>query len=81
MTEGQAEIAALGWEIRLREEERGRETWFAVEPRALPDAHELAEKGWLTRRIGEQPEWRLTDVGTGALRIDAASRPTRASLN
>jgi hypothetical protein len=79
MTDGQAEVAALAWEVRLSEEDRER--WFAVEPWALPDAHALAEKGWLHRRIGEQPEWRLTDAGIGALRIDAASRCEGARLN
>jgi hypothetical protein len=69
MTQVQAEIAALGWEVRLHEDDK--ELWFAVEPWALPDAHKLAEQGWLDRRIGEQPEWRLTDRGLFSLRVDA----------
>jgi hypothetical protein len=70
MTDEMCEVAAIGWELRLLEEERGAECWFAVEPHALPAAHELAEKGWLARRIGEEmPEWRLSEQGLSALRI------------
>lgn len=76
MTDEQLEITALGWEIRLaesiRREQRPDATyWFTVEPHALPAAHTLAEKGWLDRRIGEQPEWRLTDAALYSLRMDA----------
>jgi hypothetical protein len=75
MSEGQAEVAALGWEIRLAEEIRREqrpdaEYWFAVEPHVLPDAHTLAEKGWLHRRIGEDVEWRLTNAALYSLRMD-----------
>jgi hypothetical protein len=69
MTETQAGIAALGWEIRLSEEDR--ELWFEVEPWALPDAHGLCEEGWLDRRIAEEVEWRLSDRGLFSLRMDA----------
>jgi hypothetical protein len=76
MTEDQAEVAALGYEIRLAEEIRQQQRpdaryWLAVLPEALPAAHGLAEKGWLDRRIGDQPEWRLTDAALYSLRMDA----------
>jgi hypothetical protein len=76
MTEEQQELAALGWELRLAEQERQRELWFAVQPEKLPAAHDLHERGWFQRRIGDDPEWRLTDEGLSALRVDEV----RASL-
>jgi hypothetical protein len=69
MTETQCEIAALGWEVRLSEEDR--ELWFEVEPWALHDAHGLGAEGWLDRRITERVEWRLSDRGLFSLRVDA----------
>jgi hypothetical protein len=75
-TEDQRGLVALAWALRLAEHERKRELWFAVEPEALPTAHDLYERKWLSRRIGEWPEWRLTDEGLSALRVDEV----RASL-
>jgi hypothetical protein len=56
MTDEQQELCALGWELRLAERERQRELWFAVVPEALPAAHDLYERKWFSRRIGEWPE-------------------------
>jgi hypothetical protein len=76
MTEEQQELVATAWELRLAERERQRELWFAVQPERLRAAHELHERKWLSRRIGEWPEWRLTDEGLSTLRLDEI----RASL-
>jgi hypothetical protein len=75
VTELETEIVGMGWELRLLEEDKP--LWWAVEPWAVPEAHRLAEKGWLDRRSsGELPEWRLSDRGVGALWADTLSRPT-----
>jgi hypothetical protein len=79
MTEEQAEIAALGWEVRLAEQDK--ELWFAVIPEKLPAAHALAEKQWLHRRIGDQPEWRLTDAALYSLRMDSLRRADAPDWN
>lgn len=76
MTQDQCEVAALGYEIRLAEEIRREQRpdatyWFATQPRLLPAAHMLCERGWLDRRIGDQPEWRLTDAALFSLRMDS----------
>jgi hypothetical protein len=70
MTDEQQELVATAWELRLAEHERKRELWFAVQPEALPAAHDLYDRKWLSRRIGERPEWRLTDEGLSTLRLD-----------
>jgi hypothetical protein len=77
MTDEQQELVATAWELRLAERERQRELWFAVQPEKLPTAHDLHERGWLARRIGDHPEWRLSDEGLSALRSDTV----RASLS
>jgi hypothetical protein len=77
MTDEQQELCALGWELRLAERERQRELWFAVVPEALPAAHDLYERKWFSRRIGEWPEWRLSDEALSARRVDTV----RASLS
>ena len=74
MTEEMAEIAAIGWSVKLAEEDDERDDakfWFVVQDGAIPDAHRLAEKGWLDRRIRDGVEWRLTDRGLFSLRMDA----------
>jgi hypothetical protein len=69
-----AELAALGWEFRLAEQERGIGVWFAVPPECLPAADDLHRHGWLVRRSTEAgARWRLTDQGLAALRVDAAT--------
>jgi hypothetical protein len=74
MTESQLEITSLGWELRLCEERRRNgEIWFAVWPERLPEAHDLAERGWLLRRSEPDLEWRLSDTGLSALRLSAYS--------
>jgi hypothetical protein len=73
MTEDQLEILALGWELRLTEEERGVPIWWGVWPEKLPDAHALAEAGWLQCRTEPDLEWRLSDQGLGSLRMSAAT--------
>jgi hypothetical protein len=72
MTEEQLDILAKGWELRLREQ--GTEYWFATQPWLLPMTHRLAETGWLNRRIGELPEWRLSDRGFTSLSLSSLSR-------
>jgi hypothetical protein len=79
MTEEQLDILAKGWELRLREQ--GTEYWFATQPWLLPETHELAERGWLNRRIGYQPEWRLSDRGFTSLSLSSLSRSEGADLN
>jgi hypothetical protein len=73
MDDDEAELAALGWEFRPAEAERGTEVWFATEPDYLPAAAVLHDKGWLERRSGPHVEWRLTNKAVAALRIDAAT--------
>jgi hypothetical protein len=70
LNDDQQELVATAWELRLAERERKCELWFAVEPEALPAAHDLYARKWLSRRIGEWPEWRLTDEGVSTLRLD-----------
>jgi hypothetical protein len=80
MTESQLEVTALGWELRLLEEERGNgPIWWGVWPEKLPEAHDLCEKGWLERRTEPDLEWRLSDQGLAALRLNASA--TGFSLN
>jgi hypothetical protein len=86
MTDDQCEVAALGYEVRLAEEIRQEqrpdaEYWFAVMPDALPAAHGLCERGWLHRRIGDQPEWRLTDAALFSLKMDSLRRSDAPDWN
>ena len=81
MTDEMLDLIASGWELRSAEEERGRELWWAVQYGKLPAAHELCERGWLSRRIGSEPEWRLSDQGYTSLSLSAVSPPEGQSLN
>jgi hypothetical protein len=79
LSETQLDILAKGWELRLREE--GTEYWFAPQPSLLPETHQLAERGWLTRKIGRLPEWRLSDRGLTSLNLSSLSRSEGPDLN
>jgi hypothetical protein len=53
-----------------------------LEDDAIPDAHELAEQGWLERRIlGDELAWFWTPAAETALDIGALFERTRASVN
>jgi hypothetical protein len=73
MNDDEAELAAQGWELRLAEAERGSEIWFTAQPEFLLAADVLHSKGWLERRSGPRIEFRLSDRGLAALRVDAAT--------
>lgn len=73
MTDDVLEIISLAWELRLTEEGRGVPIWFGVWPDKLPEAHTLAEKGWLERRTDPDLEWRLSDLGLASLRMSACT--------
>jgi hypothetical protein len=70
ITEDEAELLAMGWELRLAEHKRGKEFWMVTQPWLLPEADRLHGRGWLSRRIGDDIQWRLTDEGITALRLN-----------
>ncbi len=51
--------------LRADEQERGKELWFAIRGDLLPEAHRLAERGYLQRRRRDLL-WRASDAAVQA---------------
>jgi hypothetical protein len=76
LTDTQCELAALAWTLARAN------CGMVLEHLAYPDAHELAEHGWLERRFEPNGDmsWWWTDAGDEAFEL-AAMLDAHASPN
>ena len=75
------EVKLIGDALLLRAEEweRGCQLWFAInEAEYLPEAHELHERGYLSRRWDRERgdlQYRATDIAVASQEFHATTEP------
>lgn len=84
LTDKQVKVIGDALLVRADEWERGCELWLAIEAEYLPSAHELHERGYLSRRWDRKRGdllWRATPAAVEAQELHAITATAASSVN
>jgi hypothetical protein len=76
------QVALIGDLLMLRYGEKDTQLWATLEDAAIPDAHRLAEAGWLDRRWnGNDLAYRASDVAIRAQTVHSLAVAAASTIS